>query len=132
MAVLESLYKGPSIINSVMSRPICKTCGYNPCAINYKRKGKTYYRSRCMTCINRKRKIKLPTPRWRLEGYDKKRTCDMCGFQCKHGSQIRVHHIDGNLNNAKMLNLRSICLNCSALQQKQDSTWKPGDISPDV
>jgi hypothetical protein len=132
MVVLKSLYKGLYIINNSMKRPICSACNYNPCAINYKRNEKTYFRSRCLSCINRGRKKKPPTPRWLSKGYNKKRTCDVCSFQCKHGSQIKVHHIDGNLNNAELLNLRSVCLNCSAILQKQDSSWKPGDISPDV
>ena len=115
-----------------MTRPICNACNYNPCAINYNRNGKTYFRSRCLSCINRNRKKKLPKPRWVENGYTKKRSCDLCGFLCKHGSQIRVHHIDGNLNNCELINLRSVCLNCSILIQKQDLTWKPGDLDPNV
>lgn len=115
-----------------MKRPICKACNQFPAAINYKKNGKTHYRSRCAICINKNRKVKPPTPRWRLKGYVKKSTCDICKFRAKHGSQIQVYHIDGNLNNTELINLRSVCLNCSAILQKQDSPWKPGDISPDV
>ena len=114
-----------------MKRPICSACSYGTCAINYKRHGKTYFRSRCLACINRGRKKKVPTPRWLLSGYTKKRICDVCGYQSKHGSQIRVHHMDANLNNAELLNLRSVCLNCSALIQTQGGGWKSGDLTPD-
>jgi len=113
-----------------MKRPICGACKHNMCAINYKRNGKTYYRSRCMVCINRNRKIRLPEPRWRSKGYAKKGTCDLCGFRAKHGSQIMVYHMDGNLNNADLLNLRSVCLNCSAIVHRE-SNWKLGDLTPD-
>jgi hypothetical protein len=113
-----------------MTRPICEACKQNHCAINYKRNDKTHYRSRCLSCINRNRRIRPPEPRWRLSGYVKKKTCDLCNFRAKHGSQIHVYHIDGNLNNNDLRNLRSICLNCSAVVQRE-TVWKPGDLSPD-
>jgi len=113
-----------------MTRPICEACRQHHCAINYKRNDKTYYRSRCLACINRNRKVRLPEPRWRLSGYVKKKTCDLCNFRAKHGSQIHVYHMDGNLNNNDLRNLRSICLNCSAVVQRE-TAWKPGDLSPD-
>lgn len=74
--------------------------------------------------------MRLPDPRWRLDGYAKKNTCDLCGFRARHGSQIMVYHMDGNLNNNEILNLRSVCLNCSAIVQRE-SKWKPGDLEPD-
>jgi len=114
-----------------MKRPICSACSYGTCAINYKRHGKTYFRSRCLACINRNKKKKVPIPRWASSGYKMKRICDVCGFQCKHGSQMRVHHMDANLNNSELLNLRSVCLNCTALIQAQSRGWKAGDLSPD-
>lgn len=55
----------------------------------------------------------------------------MCNFRAKHGSQIQVYHIDGNLNNNNLINLRSVCLNCGAIIQRQDLTWKPGDLAQD-
>jgi len=39
--------------------------------------------------------------------------------------------MDANLNNAELLNLRSVCLNCSALIQTQGGGWKLGDLTPD-
>ena len=53
---------------------------------------------------------------------------DMCGFRSKVNSQIVVYHQDGNLNNSNLLNLRSICLDCSELLQKQDSVAQIGDL----
>ena len=114
-----------------MKRPICKACNQFPAAINYKKDGITHFRSRCAICINKNKKIKPPTPRWLVNGYKKKTVCDVCGFRAKHGSQIQVFHVDGNLNNNNLINLRSVCLNCSAIIQKQDSTWKAGDLAPD-
>ena len=115
-----------------MQSPICQACNHHPAAINYKKNGTTHYRSRCTICINKNKKIKTPVPRWLLKGYKKKLHCDICNFKSKHASQIKVYHIDGNLNNNNLINLRSVCLNCSTLIQRQDSTWKPGDLSPDV
>jgi hypothetical protein len=127
----KSLCKG-FVLNITMNRPICKACNQFPAAVNYKKAGKTHYRSRCAVCINKFRKIKVPTPRWMLRGYKKRVVCDICKFRAKHGSQVQVFHIDGNLNNNELINLRSVCLNCSAIIQRQDSTWKPGDIAPDA
>ena len=111
-----------------MQRPVCKACHKRLCAVNYIKHDVKHYRSRCQACINRKRKIAVPKPRWLSQGYTKKRVCDMCGFRSKVNSQIVVYHQDGNLNNSNLLNLRSICLNCSELLQKQDSVAQIGDL----
>jgi len=127
MRAFEKVYS----INKRMTRPICNACEHFPSAINYKRNGKTYFRTRCAVCINKGKTQKIPVARWRLAGYLKKKSCDLCGFKSKHGSQIRVYHIDGNLNNNDTLNLRSVCLNCTAIIQRQETGWLPGDFEPD-
>ena len=97
-------------------RPICATCGKNSCAVNYIREGVTHYRGMCDECGRKKKKLKPRSPRWKSAGYKKKSTCDIC---------------DGDLDNCKMTNLRSICLNCVEVVKKKEITWKRGDLEID-
>ena len=112
-------------------RPICKHCNKNACAVNYKREGITHYRSICDECGRKKSKKKPFTPTWQKGGYKKKATCDLCGFKSILPSQITVFHIDGNLENVVLSNLRSICLNCVEVVKKKEVTWKRGDLEVD-
>ena len=112
-------------------RPVCNTCGRNSCAINYKRNGITHYRSICDECGRKKTKKKPRTPRWLAAGYKKKATCDLCGFKSLFPSQITVFHIDGNLDNTILSNLRSICLNCVEVVKRREVTWRRGDLEVD-
>ena len=112
-------------------RSICKTCNKNPCAVNYKRDGVTHYRSICDECGRKKKKLKPREPRWKNQGYNKKTTCDLCGFRSLFPSQITVFHIDGNLDNGNLINLRSICLNCIEVVKRKNVTWKRGDLEVD-
>ena len=113
-------------------RPICPVCNQKPRAISYHKNDKIYYRDRCGGCIKKGKKLRQPTPRWQLDGYKKKTTCDRCGFRAKYAAQLRVFHIDGNLNNSAVRNLKTICLNCHIEIEKADVTWRPGDLSPDL
>lgn len=113
-------------------RPYCQSCNKNPAAVNRKYNGKTYYRSRCSICIRRNKKARVPTPRWKTAGYKKKATCDRCGFKSVHHSQMLVYHVDGNLNNCSLVNLKTICLNCSADIKRLEFPWRPGDLAPDL
>jgi hypothetical protein len=115
-----------------MERPICPACNQRSRAINCHRGDKTYYRSRCEYCIKKNRKVKTPEPRWKTAGYKKKTTCDRCGFRCKHAAQLLVYHIDGNLNNTGLRNLKTICLNCVEEVKRADLPWRPGDLQPDA
>ena len=112
-------------------RPLCKVCGKNAAAINGYHYDKIYYRTRCNACIRKKRKLKPLVPRWQSEGYKKKAACDRCGFKAKHHSQLLVYHIDGNLNNSDLRNLKTVCLNCAQLITRQDLPWRAGDLEPD-
>ena len=114
-----------------MLRPICKTCGKNHCAINYIREGTTHYRSNCDECGRKKNKLKPRNPRWKNSGYKKKTTCDLCGFKSILPTQITVFHIDGDLDNCVLTNLRSICLNCVEVVKKKEVTWRRGDLEVD-
>jgi SRSO17 transposase len=112
-----------------MERPLCSECKKQPCAVNYKKQGKTFYRSKCNKC-NGKRK-KPYVPRWRQKGYKQKTVCDRCGFRAKYPSQIVVFHINGDLNDATITNLSSVCLKCVVDIDKQDLPWKQGDLTQD-
>lgn len=112
-------------------RPICKSCNKNQCAVNYHRDGAPHYRSICDQCGRKKKKLKLRVFTWERAGYQKKTICDVCGFRSIFQSQMTVFHIDGNLKNVDLANLRTICLNCVEVVKKKDVTWKRGDLQVD-
>lgn len=112
-------------------RPICNTCGKNHSAVNYNRAGVTHYRSMCDECGRKKNKLKPRSPKWQTKGYKKKAACDLCGFKSLFTSQMTVFHIDGNLENTDLVNLRSICLNCVEVVKKKEVNWKRGDLQVD-
>ena len=114
-----------------MLRPLCKACNKRPAAVNCYRGDKIYYRSRCDNCIRKGRKQKPPEPRWKQSGYKKKMICDRCGFRAATQAQILVYHVDGNLNNSELRNLRSVCLNCTAQVTREDLPWRRGDLEED-
>lgn len=109
-------------------RPICKVCNKNFCAINYKRNDITHYRSICDECGNKKPKTKPKVFGWEKAGYKKKTICDLCGFRSLYQTQITVFHIDGDLKNVSLNNLRSVCLNCIEVVKKKEVNWKRGDL----
>ena len=113
------------------NRPICQACEQRFCSINYYRDDKIHYRSRCDTCLKKNRKIKPSDPRWAKAGYKKKPACDRCGFKCRYSAPLLVFHIDGNLNNSNIKNLKTICQNCVIEVSKADLSWKIGDLEPD-
>ena len=114
-----------------MKRPICTACNRQLVAINYIKENKTHYRTRCDSCIRRNKKIKAKDPRWRTSGFKKKLRCDRCNFRAKSGAQILVYHMDGNLNNVHLTNLRNVCLNCSVEITRLDLPWRVGDLVED-
>lgn len=109
-------------------RPLC-ICGQRPAAINYKKNRKTYYRKYCETCL--RNGVGYGTPRWKLSGYQKKSHCEKCNFKSSHSEQFNVYHIDGNLENCKPSNLKTVCANCQRIIQKEGYKWKQGDLKPD-
>jgi hypothetical protein len=115
-----------------MERPMCPACNQRSCAINYHRDNITHYRARCEPCVKKQRKIKTPVPRWQSAGYKKKATCDKCGFKSKYAAQLLVYHVDGNLHNTTVKNLKTICLNCTVEIKKSTVPWAAGDLAPDL
>ena len=109
-------------------RPLCK-CGQRPAAINYKKGTKTFYRSLCEKCL--RNGLNHGIPKWKQKGDEKKQECERCGFKSKHTEQFNVYHIDGDLNNCRFNNLKTVCANCQRIMQKQGVKWKQGDLVPD-
>jgi hypothetical protein len=109
-------------------RSLCKTCGERPCAVNYYKEGRTYYRSQCDCCARGSTPGK---PRWAQLGYIKKDRCEKCGYTSKHSDQFNVFHIDGNLDNCRPGNLKTICANCQRILHKEGIKWRQGDLVPD-
>jgi len=111
-----------------MPRKLCKQCQKRPVAINYYKGKKPYYRSKCDRCASGS----APgVPYWYQAGYVQKNKCDKCGHTSKHKEQFNVYHIDGNLTNCRLTNLKTICANCQRILQKEGATWKQGDLIPD-
>ena len=115
-----------------MNRPLCPDCRQRPRAICYHKYGRVYYRSRCMQCLRKAQHRPAPRMRWQLDGYKKKSVCDRCGFRAKYSAQLQVFHVDGDLNNSSLLNLKTVCQNCAIEIKKLDQQWMPGDLEPDV
>lgn len=110
-------------------RPLCE-CGFRPAAINYRKNGKLYYRSLCESCLKYGKHYGIP--RWLRSGYKMKNQCDKCNFKSQHKEVFRVFHIDGDLNNCRHSNLKTVCCNCAAVLTREGITWKQGDLIPDL
>jgi len=115
-----------------MNRPICPDCRQRPRAVAYHKYDRVYYRSRCMQCLRHAQHRRVPKMRWQLDGYKKKAACDRCGFRARWSAQLLVFHIDGDLNNNSVRNLKTICQNCVIDVAKSDLPWRVGDLTPDV
>ena len=115
-----------------MKRPVCPDCRQRPRAVAYHRYEKIYYRSRCLQCLRRRQQRPVPKMRWQLSGYRKKPTCDRCGFRAKYSAQLMVYHVDGDLNNSSLHNLKTVCQNCAIEIKKSADRWVPGDLEPDL
>jgi len=109
-------------------RPKCiiDTC-CNPAKYNgYKKDGSRKYKKYCsyhdkrLTGDQEKRK-EMERRAWRKQvklrynGYNKKGSCEKCGFKASHPCQLDIHHIDGNHTNNSINNLTTLCANCHRL-----------------
>lgn len=112
-------------------RPICDSCNKNVRSINYVRDGITHYRSKCDECRRKSAKLAPRKANWMRSGYNKKPTCDLCGFHSVYPSQITVFHINGDLEDISFKNLKSICLNCIEVVKRKEVNWRRGDLKVD-
>ena len=109
-------------------RPLCKSCRKKPCAVNYHKEGKAFYRKKCDTCA---KDAKPKKPRWAQLGYKKKDFCEKCGFKSRFSEQFDVYHIDSDLDNSRPTNLKTVCANCQRILQKEGVRWRQGDLVAD-
>lgn len=110
-------------------RPLCK-CGFRPKAINYIKDGRIYYRKLCNVCSSQG--VYHGIPRWYRSGYRQKNICDKCGFKSQHKEVFAVFHVDGDMNNCRASNLKTVCSNCQRVLHKEGVVWKQGDLTPDL
>lgn len=110
-------------------RPLCK-CGERPRAVNYIRNEKVYYRALCEVCM--KNGLHHGIPRWKRAGYKLKKVCDKCGFKSLYKEVFNVYHVDGDLNNCALSNLKTVCANCQRVLYREGVTWRQGDLTPDI
>jgi hypothetical protein len=109
-------------------RKLCSKCQTRPVAVNYYKEGRAYYRSKCDHCS---RGHKEEKPLWALYGYKKKSVCEKCSYTSKHEEQFNVFHVDGNLTNNRLTNLKTVCANCQRILHKEGVRWRQGDLRPD-
>ena len=109
-------------------RPLCK-CGLRPRAINYKKDNKIYYRRHCESCMTHG--VNHGIPRWFRAGYRLKTQCEKCGIKSLHPEIFRVFHIDGNLDNCRHANLKTVCANCAITLSHEKLGWRQGDLVAD-
>jgi len=109
-------------------RKLCKTCASRPVAVNYYKEGRPFYRSQCDHCSRGRGN---GTPGWKRAGYKKKDQCDKCGFKSKSLEIFNVFYVDGDLNNNRPNNLKTICANCQRVLHKEGVRWTQGDLTPD-
>ena len=107
-------------------RPLC-LCGIRPVAVNYIKNGRTYYRKKCDVCLSGK-----VIARWYRAGYRIKNQCDKCGFKSPYPEVFNVFHVDGDLNNCRLNNLKTVCSNCQRILHLEGIYWKQGDLRPDL
>jgi len=109
-------------------RPLCQTCQKKPCAVNYYKHGRAYYRSKCDSCVTG---ATTGVPRWYQLGYRQKDFCEKCGHKSKFKEIFNVFHIDGDLNNCRPANLKTVCANCQRSLHREGVRWRQGDLTPD-
>lgn len=112
-------------------RPLCKVCRKKSAAVNYYKDRRAFYRSMCDSCGRNGGKVKGLT-RWQAAGYRKKDVCEKCGFKAKHSDQLDVYHVDGDLNNCALNNLKTVCANCQRILHREGIKWRQGDLVPDL
>lgn len=113
------------------TRPVCTVCRLRPCAINYHRDDRIFYRSKCELCLKDHSVKKLSKPLWQQQGYQKKNRCQRCGFHSNISQVFSVYVVDGNLRNITPPNLRTVCANCQILLSVTGEVWKNVDLISD-
>ena len=84
----------------------------------------------CNVCL--KHGALAGVPKWYRSGYRQKNNCDKCGFKSPHAEVFSVFHTDGDLNNCRPSNLKTVCANCARVLHKEGIKWQQGDLVPDL
>ncbi len=83
--------------SKIAERGMCDVCQVNSRAVNYKKNGKTYYRSKCNSCLKHNVQAEFQ--------------CVMCGFEARYEEQlVPVSTIKAD---------ESVCLNCEVVRTKK-------------
>lgn len=107
-------------VDKVLERGVCEKCGIRPKAINYVKNNKNYYRKHCDQCARSKSKGPH-VPNWLIQGYQKKKSCECCGFKAEYKEQLIVKEIDEEY--------KTLCLNCQvASTMGKDLNFEKDDI----
>jgi hypothetical protein len=112
-------------------RPLCVNCKSRPRAVNYYKQGQVFYRRLCESCSRYGEPKGGGIPKWYQSGYRQLDYCEKCGFKSKSKEVFNVYHVDGDLNNCRPNNLKTICANCQRTLQKEGVKWRQGDLTPD-
>jgi len=105
-------------------------CNYKNCNKEFKYRSNKKFCSR--NCKQKNSQSKDPKIKKRSELFfslnysyreHKKNHCENCGFVALNKCQLDVDHIDGNHNNNKLENLRTLCANCHRLKTNTNKDW---------
>lgn len=107
---------------------MCLRCGENPPALG---PGGAKLGFLCGDCKRLSRSTRVGKQRDRKLAA-KKTSCEHCGFVALHPCQLDVDHIDGNRDNNKPNNYRTLCANCHRLKthNERDHIWSDSDPRP--
>lgn len=107
----------------VLIKGLCKSCGLRPRGINYYKGDRVFYRSTCDSCARKKKNS--PTPKWMIEGYQKKPKCECCGFVAEFKEQLVVIDYKDSYT--------TICLNCKmSIKLGKDLRIPRTRLTPDL
>jgi hypothetical protein len=112
-------------------RPLCSHCKLKPCAVNYYRNDRVYYRKKCVRCQQLSQQQAYTKPLWQRQGYQKKNRCDRCGHHSEYSQVFSVYCVDGNLKNTLPTNLRTVCANCQITLSVKGVNWHNAELISD-
>lgn len=95
---------------TVRERRMCSKCGINPQAIDRRRGGRTYFRSKCASCGKKESK------KGYLKEYVRTKHCESCGIIPRIEGVLSLDHVDGDRHNNELKNYWTLCLTCHQIK----------------